>query len=83
MQNRYSHITSNPNGTHLPSQSVSQRETRVKGKKEVSRIGRDAYDTLVGLLAEEPETPTTPLGVFVANSTKRNLLKQIESLFKP
>lgn len=82
MKDRFSHITSNP--ARLSSQeNVSQRETKVKGKKSKTRIGREAYDTLMGLLAEDRETPTTELGTFVANSTKRNLKIQIESLFVP
>lgn len=82
MKDRFSHITSNP--TRLPLQeAVSQCETRVKGKKPQTRIGREAYDTLMGLLSEERETSTTELGTFVANSTKRNLKMQIESLFVP
>lgn len=82
MTDRFSHIRSNTDNPALRDQ-VSQRETNVRGKKEQQRIGREAYDTLMSLMAEAPETPTTQLGVFVANSTKRNLKLQIESLFKP
>ncbi|AHN84653.1 hypothetical protein PV_002 (endogenous virus) [Gutovirus Vc1] len=55
----------------------------MKGKPKQKRIGREAYDTLMGLLAEAPESPTTPVGVFVANSTKRSLKRQVEELFTP
>lgn len=47
------------------------------------RIGRKAFDTLMSLLAEDPETPVTAHGIFIANSTKRKLKKQIEGLFLP
>lgn len=55
----------------------------VKGAPAKKRIGREVYDTLTSLLAEVPETPTTHLGVFVANSTKREIRKQIDGLFEP
>lgn len=83
MTNRFSHITSKRQPEAPSTQQVSQRETTVKGKPTKKRIGREAYDTLMGLLAEAPESPTTPVGVFVANSTKRNLKRQVEELFTP
>lgn len=70
MSNRFDNLTARP------AMDVSRCETTY-------RIGREAFDTLMGLLAEDQETPTTPLGVFVANSTKRNLKHKIEVLFKP
>lgn len=81
MTDRFSHITSTP--SRKP--DVSQRETptKVKGKPVQRRIGRDAYDTLMKLLSLEDEFPTTPLGTFVANSTKRKLRKEIEDYFAP
>ncbi|CAM0030694.1 hypothetical protein VPHD529_0040 [Vibrio phage D529] len=80
MSNRFDHITSKRSLTSLP-QEVSQRETSNKPDKR--RMGRDVFDTLMGLLSEDTETPTTPYGVLVANSTKRNLRKQIEGIFQP
>lgn len=82
MPYNFSQVTSNP-ARQDTSETVSQRETKVRGKLEQKSLGRDAYDTLMALLAEEQESPTTNLGTFVANSTKRNLKKQIESLFRP
>lgn len=52
-------------------------------KKEPTRLGKENFDTLVGLFAEEAETAVTPLGVYVANSTKRKLKQQVEALFRP
>lgn len=83
MNDRFSHISSNPARAALDKAQVSHCETKVKGKKELNRIGRDSYDTLMSLLSEDRETPETPYGVLIANSTKRNLRKQIESLFIP
>lgn len=80
MSNRFDHITSKRSLTSLPPE-VSQRETSIKPDKR--RMGRDVFDTLMGLLSEDTETPTTPYGVLVANSTKRNLRKQIEGIFQP
>lgn len=80
MSNRFDHITSKRSLTSLPPE-VSQRETSNKPDKR--RMGRDVFDTLMGLLSEDTETPTTPYGVLVANSTKRNLRKQIEGIFQP
>ncbi|QPB07319.1 hypothetical protein [Pseudomonas phage BUCT553] len=37
----------------------------------------------MSFLSEDTETPTSALGVFVANSTKRALRRQIEAVFKP
>lgn len=51
--------------------------------KEPKRIGRDVYDALMELLVEETERPTTPLGTFVANSTKREIRARINVLFRP
>ncbi len=85
MKNRFSHITSQSQVSDAALQSsVSQCETNnVKGKPTVKSIGRNAYDTLMGLLSVDTETPTTPYGVLIANSTKRNLKKQVKELFKP
>lgn len=81
MSNRFDHIKSQ----RRISQTVTNTEAspRPTVKPEGKRIGRDAYDTLMSLLAEDTETPTTPYGVLVANSTKRNIKKQIKDLFKP
>ncbi|QZI86130.1 hypothetical protein PODOV006v2_p0036 [Vibrio phage 15E36.1] len=83
MTNRFSHIKSQRRAEAPLTQPVSQCETTIKGKPKQQRIGRDAYDSLMGLLAEAPESPTTHHGVFIANSTKRTLRKQIEELFLP
>ncbi len=84
MTNRFSHITALKKTSDAAlSRQVSQRETQVRGKPAKIQLGRDAYETLLGLMAEAPEDPTTPLGVFVANSTKRILKKQIEEVFVP
>lgn len=84
MKDRFSHITSrNP----ARDDNVSQRETikagKVRGAPEKERIGRAAYDKLISLLSEEQEVSTSPLGVFVANSTKRKIRSQFEGLFQP
>lgn len=84
MKDRFSHITSrNP----ARDDNVSQRETtrvgKVRGAPEKERIGRDAYDKLISLLSEEQEDSASPLGVFVANSTKRKIRSQFEGLFQP
>lgn len=60
-----------------------QAAPQLKGRPEPVRIGRKAYDTLMGLLSEVTESPVTPYGVLIDNSTKRNLRRQIEELFKP
>lgn len=52
-------------------------------KKERVRLGKENFDTLVGLFAEEAETADSPIGVYVANSTKRKLKQQVEALFRP
>ncbi len=83
MTNRFSHIKSQRRTEAPLTQQVSQCETTIKGKPKQQRIGRDAYDTLMSLVSEDSETPTTPYGVLIANSTKRNLRKQIESMFLP
>ena len=78
-QNRFSHITSQ----RRVSKDVANSHVSVKGKPDTMRLGREAYDTLMSLLSEDTETPTTPYGVLLANSTKRNIRKQVEDLFKP
>lgn len=83
MTNRFSHLTSQRRTEAPLTQQVSQRETTIKGKPKQQRIGREAYDSLMSLLSLDTETPATPYGVLIANSTKRNLLMQIEELFQP
>ncbi|CAM0031019.1 hypothetical protein VPHD530_0043 [Vibrio phage D530] len=84
MTDRFSHITSNPARLATEGQAeVSQRETSLTGKPKQRIVGREVFDSLMGLLAEVPETPTTPLGVFVANSTKRELRKQMMEIIQP
>ncbi len=83
MTNRFSHITSQRRTEAPFANKVSQCETQLKGKPKQQRIGRDAYDSLMGLLSLDTETPTTPYGVLIANSTKRTLRKQIEEMFQP
>lgn len=61
----------------------SHEPSSLRGAPQVQRIGREAYETLMRFLAEDPESPTSPLGTFVANSTKRALKRQIEATFKP
>lgn len=83
-KDRFSHITSrNP----ARDGDVSQRETtsvgKTRGAPEKERIGRATYDKLLSLLSEEREDSTSPLGVFVANSTKRKIRSQFEGLFQP
>lgn len=91
MANRFSQVTSK--GLYDPTKprveqlerigTLDKQESRSKLSPSKKRIGREAYDTLMGLLSEGTETPTTPYGVLVANSTKRSLRKQIESIFEP
>lgn len=64
-------------------QPRNPQQTQLRGKPKVTRIGSDAFDALMRLVAEDPETPTSPLGTFVANSTKRLLAKQIKELLAP
>uniref|UniRef100_A0AAU6W0X9 Uncharacterized protein n=1 Tax=Pseudomonas phage Ulitu01 TaxID=3138550 RepID=A0AAU6W0X9_9CAUD len=73
------------NERHLsPSMRSGHSESSpVRGAPKVQRIGAEAYDTLMGFLSEDTESPTAPLGLFVANSTKRALRRQIEAVFKP
>ncbi|AWD90751.1 hypothetical protein [Pseudomonas phage Alpheus] len=75
------------NDSHLsPSMRVhgdTPEPTGLRGAPKVQRIGREAYETLMGFLSEDTESPTSALGVFVANSTKRALRRQIEAHFKP
>ena len=66
-----------------PSHAATTSVDANPSKSSKLRIGRDAYDTLVGMLATVPESPTTPLGVFVANSTKRDLLMRINEKYEP
>jgi hypothetical protein len=84
MTNRFDHITSQKQKSeaalHPQAPTVA---SKVKGKPKLQRIGRDAYDTLMGLLSEDVETPLTPYGVFIANSTKRSLKRQVEGIFQP
>ena len=63
--------------------SLTDVPRHLVGAPRATRIGREAYDTLMGLLSEDTETPTTPYGVLVANSTKRQLRKKVETLFQP
>lgn len=58
-------------------------DKEVKGKPTQKHVGRETYDALMALTAPVPESPTSPLGVFVANSTKRDLKRQMESLIRP
>lgn len=91
MSNRFSQVTSK--GLQDPTKhrtehlerigALAKPESRSKLSPSKKRIGREAYDTLMGLLSEDTETPTTPYGVLVANSTKRSLRKQIEDIFEP
>ncbi|WLJ89330.1 hypothetical protein [Vibrio phage vB_ValA_R15Z] len=93
MTNRFSHITSKSrydptsdikyavNRSLEVAENLARDSNSVRPQKK--RIGREAFDTLMGLLAEDSESPTTPYGVLVANSTKRNLKKQIEDIFEP
>ncbi|APU00177.1 hypothetical protein HOR54_gp40 [Vibrio phage Vp670] len=90
MKNRFSHITSKRTCDPTSIESQVKHYDRVKDalgsnsvRPQKKRIGREAFDTLMGLLAEDSESPTTPYGVLVANSTKRNLKKQIEDIFEP
>lgn len=90
MKNRFSHITSKRTDPTATESRISTYEAAMASSAEGNsvrpqkkRIGREAYDTLMGLLAEDSESPTTPYGVLVANSTKRNLRKQIEDLLQP
>lgn len=73
------------NERHLsPSMRSGHSESSpVRGAPKVQRIGAEAYETLMSFLSEDTETPTSALGVFVANSTKRALRRQIEAVFKP
>lgn len=57
--------------------------TEVRGKPSQKRVGRETYDALMALLVTTQESPTSPIGVFVANSTKRDLKRQMESLIQP
>lgn len=84
MTNRFSHITSKRQVSDpYPNQKEQHFEAGIKGKPTTTKLGKGAYETLISLFSEERETSTSPLGVFVANSTKRNLLRQIEEIFKP
>lgn len=84
MKNRFSQVKSKSFTGSAPSHNnVSHRETDLKGKPKQQRIGREAYDTLMSLLSEAAETPSTPYGVLIDNSTKRNLRRQIEEIFTP
>lgn len=55
----------------------------LRGAPKTTRIGAEAFDTLMSFLAEDPEAPTSALGTFVANSTKRDIKRKIEATFKP
>lgn len=77
--NKFNHIVSKNRTTA----EATLQTTNVKGKPECIRLGKEAFDTLTALLALEQEYSTSTLGVFVANSTKRNILRQVEELFKP
>ena len=88
MTNKFSHIKSQPRvNALLPEElrsNVSQRETSTSiGRPKQHRLGKDAFETLMGLLSEDNETPSTPYGILLANSTKRNLRKQIREVFIP
>lgn len=85
--NRFDHLTSKIKNQGKPwedSMNESSRSVQARSlQPEPKRIGRDAYETLMGLLAEDRETPTTPYGVLLANSTKRNIRKSVEALLIP
>lgn len=84
MTNRFSHLTSQKQKSEAvlhPKAPTSANN--VKGKPKQKHLGRDAYETLLSLLVEDTETPLTPHGVFIANSTKRNLKRQVEEIFQP
>lgn len=67
----------------LRGQSAPAQSSGLRGAPERQRIGEKAYETLMSFLSEATETPTSDLGTFVANSTKRALRRQIEATFKP
>ena len=69
--------------THPASAVGQSHQTELRGKPKTERIGRKTYDALMALLTEEQESPTSPLGVFVANSTKRDLKRKMESIILP
>lgn len=81
MSNRFEHITSKPRRSQVSSPAVSQCETKPARKPKQHRISKEAYQTLMSLLATVPETPDTSHGVYVANGTKRNLQLQVRELF--
>ena len=83
MTNKFSQIEGHRRVAAETLNKTSNMDSQVKGKPQQQRIGRTAYDTLMGLLALDSESPTTPYGVLIANSTKRNLKVQIEELFIP
>ena len=46
-------------------------------------ISKEAYVSLIGALAEDPESPSSSIGTFVANSERRKLKALIERLLCP
>ncbi len=50
---------------------------------EKASIGAERFKALMDALEIEHERPTTELGTFVANSTKRNIREIIQRLLQP
>lgn len=83
MTNKFDNLDQHRAAAASATNKVSHRETSMAGKPTQKRVGRDVFDTLMKLTAEDHESPMTPYGVLIANSTKRNLRKQIGELFLP
>jgi len=54
-----------------------------KPTADKASIGADRYKTLMDALVLDNERPTTDLGTFVANSTKRSIRETIQRLLQP
>lgn len=53
------------------------------GKPTTHHIGQKAYDALLSLLSEVQEKHDSPLGLFVANSTKRDIKQKLKGVIEP
>ena len=64
-------------------QDMELAQRSLKGKPTTHHIGQKAYEALLSLLSEEQERHDSPLGLFVANSTKRDIKQKLKGVIEP
>lgn len=58
----------------------SSERPLVKGRGKPT-LNKESYEILLGIFAEDKETPSTEIGVFIANSTKRSIKEKVLNTF--